>query len=403
MNSTAYKLAAHVPAELYWDHDLDSFPEQFDDPYEACTAIHQGPDVIWARGAYRGNPGWVMTRFAHLQEVAMDHVRFSPSDNRDASGFLGFDLKLLPFEADPPDHTFYRLLVQRGFQPSAVRALESSITNACSELIDNFQSRNGCEFVSEFSSFLPSRIFLQLMGMPIEKLQQFLEWENGFMRGPTLEVRRHATQSIYNYFKEYLAQCRRNPKNDLVSHIATGAVNGRKLTDDEAIGTCVLLYIGGLDTVKSSLGWYVRHLALNPDLQERLRSEPQLIATAVNELLRAYGVTTNGRKVVADTEFHGVQMRRGDIVALPSFLSARDPRAYVEPHRVDIDRKNAAHMTLGTGIHLCQGHVLAKTEMRIVLEQFLKRFRNIRLPKQADIRWTSRGVWGFQRLPLAWD
>ena len=403
MSTEPFLPPAHVPPELCWDHDLDSYPEQFNDPYEACSAIHQGPDVIWARGAYRGNPGWVMTRFANLQEVALDHARFSPADNRDASGFLGFDLKLLPFEADPPDHTFYRLLVQRGFQPSAVRALEANIVSACGELIEHFKSKKGCEFVSEFSSLLPSRIFLQLMGMPIEKLPQFLEWENGFMRGPTSEVRREATQSIYRYFQQYLEQCRRDPKNDLASHIATGELNGRKLTDEEAIGTFMLLYIGGLDTVKSSLGWYIRHLALDPALQDRLRAQPQLIPTAVNELLRAYGITCNSRKVVADTEFHGVSMRRGDVIALPSFLSARDPRAYTEPHKVNIDRKARAHMTLGTGIHLCQGHVLAKTEMRIVLEQFLSRFRNIHIPKPSDVQWTSRGVWGFQRLPLAWN
>lgn len=332
----------------------------------------------------------------------MDHVRFSPADNRDASGFLGFDLKLLPFEADPPDHTFYRQLLAPWFQPSAVKSLEQTIANACRELIDDFQSAEGCDFVSEFSSLLPSRIFLQLMGMPREQLPQFLEWENGFMRGATLEIQREATLAIYRYFKDYLRECRRHPKTDLASHIATGELKGRRLTDEEAIGTCVLLYIGGLDTVKSSLGWYMRHLANDQPLQSRLRAEPKLIPMAVNELLRAYGLTCNGRKVVEDLDFHGVPMRRGDVVALPSFLSARDPRAYVDPHVVNIDRK-AQHITLGTGIHLCLGHVLAKTEIRIVLEQFLSRFRDIRIPEHASVEWTSRGVWGFSRLPLIWN
>jgi cytochrome P450 len=398
-----YSPPPHVSPDLCWDHNLDDFPEQFHDPYEACAVIHQGPDIIWAnRGAYRGNPGWVLTRFAHLQEVHMDHVRFSPANNRDASAFLGFDLKLLPFEADPPDHTFYRHLIQPWFQPRAIKSLEASITHACSELINSFRADSGCEFVGQFSSLLPSRIFLQLMGLPSEQLPQFLEWENGFMRGATVEIQRAATVSIYQYFKDYLEHCRRRPKDDLVSHIATGALRGRTLNAEEAIGTCMLLYIGGLDTVKSSLGWYMRHLSLDQELQSRLRAEPHLIPLAVNELLRAYGVTCNGRKALADFDFHGVPMRRGDIVALPSFLSARDPRAYVDPHIVRLDRK-AMNMTLGTGIHLCQGHVLAKTEMRIVLEQFLSRFRDIHVPDGANATWTSRGVWGFKQLPLAWN
>jgi cytochrome P450 len=211
------------------------------------------------------------------------------------------------------------------------------------------------------------------------------------MRGATVEIRKQATLSIFRSFKDYLGHARRHPLNDLVSHIATEGIKGRKLTGDEAIGPYMLLYIGGRDTAMSSLGWCMRHLAKKRALQSRLRADPGSIPAAVNELLRAYGVTCNGRKVIADIEFHGVAMRRGDVVALPSFLSSRDPRVYVDPHVVDIDRK-AAHMTLGTGIHLCLGHVLAKTEMRVVLEQFLGRLQDIRIPEHAEVVWASRGV-----------
>jgi cytochrome P450 len=105
--------------------------------------------------------------------------------------------------------------------------------------------------------------------------------------------------------------------------------------------------------------------------------------------------------VVEDLDFHGIPMRRGDVVALPSFLSSSEPRDYADPHVVDIDRP--PHMTLETGIHLRLGHLLAKAEMRTVLEQFLGRFRNIRIPERGNVARRCRGVWGFTRLPLIWD
>jgi cytochrome P450 len=393
----------YVPEELCWHHNLDDYPEQFDDPYKACAAVHQGPDIIWATGgAYRGKPGWVLTRYAHLQEAHADNTKFTTSRNRDLADLVGFELIMRPFESDPPEHSHYRQFLQPWFTPAAVKTRDAAIAETCATLIDRFQSERGCEFVGEFASLLPSHIFLSVMGLPLDMIPQFLKWEDGFMRGHSLDEMKAATRAIYDYFKDYLGYARKNPKDDLVTAIANAQVNGRRLEDIEAIGTCMLLYVAGLDSVKNSLGWQIRHLALDQTLQAHLRANPELIPAATNELLRYYGVTCNGRTVVQDTEFHGVKMKAGDTVAMPSFFASRDPREYTNPHIVDIDR-NARHMTFGVGIHNCLGTHLAKQEVRIVLEQFLKRFQNIRIPEGAQTPWTSRGVWGFKALPLIWD
>jgi cytochrome P450 len=401
--TTAAYVPAHVPQELFWEHDIDVFPAQFGDPYVGtCDSLHAGPHIVWAaKGAYCGRPGWMLTRFEHFQQVQMDPDRFAASLSRDASSLLGFDLPLLPFESDPPQHKTYRQLIQPWFQPSAVNALEPMLRDICAQLIGKFEDRGSCEFVSEFSSLFPSYVFLGLMGLPRDMLPQFLAWENAFLRGDSVETRAGAMRAIYDYFRELLKERRARPQDNLMSLIANGETDGRRLTDDEAIGMCITLYIGGLDSVASGLGWYMRHLALDRDLQQRLRNDPGLIRLAVDELSRAYGTNSTIRTVTRDTEFHGVPMCEGDIVAMPTFLCARDPHAFADPHVVDINR-NARSMSFGTGPHNCVGIHLAKREAMLVISEFLSRFENIRIPDGEQVSWTTQTIWGVKRLPLGW-
>ena len=403
-NAATAVVPAHVPDDLRWDHNIDIFPAQFSDPYvDACDAVHQGPDVVWAtQGAYCGRPGWMLTRFAHIQEVQLDFRRFSPSLNRDATSLLGIEVPLLPAESDPPMHRYYRQLVEPWFRPGAIGTLEPMIRATCDELMAAFETRDGCEFVGEFSSLFPSNIFLALMGLPKALLPRFLAWENAFLRGPNLEVRLGAMRAIYDYFQALLEERRKFPRDDLLTAIANGQCDGRDLTDGEKIGTCITLYIGGLDSVASGLGWYLRHLALNPELQERLRSDPGLIPRAIEELSRAYATNCTMRTVMQDTDFHGAPMRKGDIVALATFWSARDGREYPTPHLIDIDRKSRS-MTFGAGAHHCLGIHLAKREIKLVLSEFLSRFRNIRIRAGESAAWTTTTIWGVKRLPLMWD
>lgn len=394
----------HVPPELVWDHDVDSFPMQFDDPYVgACDAMHAGPDIVWAkRGAHGGRPGWLLTRFQHLEEVYVDAARFSAAYSHGAARFLGFDLRLLPMESDPPDHKIYRQILQPFFQPSAVKSIEEMVRKTCDDLIARFETQGGCEFVGDFASLFPSHIFLNLMGMPHEKLPEFFEWEHAFLRGSSWEEQVAGTRALYDYMAEFAEERRRDPGDDLVSKIVTAEVAGRKLSDAEAVGMCMTLYLGGLDTVMNSLGWCFRHLARDPALQARLRNNPDDIPAAVDELLRAYGVTSTFRTVMEDCDFHGAPMRKGDIVALPTFFASRDARIYHDPHQVAVGRRPRS-MSFGSGVHNCLGVHLAKREIRVVLDSFLRRFTNIRISANETEEWTTIMIWGVRRLPLAWD
>lgn len=395
---------SHVPRELVWDHNIDSFPMQFDDPYVGmCDAMHAGPDIVWSpQSAHGARPGWILTRYKDLEDVYIDSRVFSAAHSHGAARFLGFELPLLPTESDPPLHRHYRHVIQPYLVPSAVKALEGMVRETCEGLISRFADRGGCEFVADFSSLFPSYVFLELMGMPREMLPKFSEWEDAFLRGKSWQEQVEGTKAIYDYISKFAASRRDHPMNDLTSRIVGAQVGDRAITETEAIGFCMTLYLGGLDTVMNSSGWCMRHLAMDQPLQARLRENPDLIPLAIEELLRAYAVTSTFRTVMEDTDFRGVPMHKGDIVALPTFLAARDGRVYDRPHVIDIERR-ARYLTFGSGAHNCAGIHLAKRELQIVVRSFLERFRNIRIPEGARADWTTVMIWGIRKLPLVWD
>jgi cytochrome P450 len=313
------------------------------------------------------------------------------------------DWALNPMEFDPPDHAIYRRVLQPWFQPSVINHLDATIREGCESIIRPFADRGHCEFVGEFASKFPSQITLKLLGLPLDRVDAFLELEHDYLRGEVAE-KIAAAGAILRCLEEVVEEKRRAPSDDLISRIVTAEIDGRRLNHGEVMGMCMLLYIGGLDTVTSSLGWYLRHLAQDQALQSRLRANPKEIPLAIEELLRLYGVSGTNRHVAKDCEFHGVTMKAGDRIAVPAMLAGRDPDRYQNPNVFDINRNNR-HITFGTGVHNCLGSHLARREIRVVIEEFLARFTNIRIADGGTVAWLTEGIgpWGVSHLPLAWD
>ena len=212
-----------------------------------------------------------------------------------------------------------------------------------------------------------------------------------------------AMTAILDYLESFIREQGEDQKSDLMKGIANARVDGEyPLTDTEKLSVCYLLYIGGLDTVYSTISWIFWYLAQDQDLQDRLRANPQDITRATEELLRAFSAATTGRRVKQDCVFHGVRMREGDRVIGLLSLASRDPEAYENPHKVDIDRK-PRHIAFGTGPHTCLGLRLAKREINIVIEAFITRFANIRMPEGETHDFHVGSVFGIDRLPLQWD
>ena len=396
----------HVPPELVWQEDFEAFATAKADPFRRMGELHDGPDIFWMRksdkGLGGGVSGWVLTRYALIREALTDTENFVSGNDRPMMSTIGLDWPLIPIELNPPQQQRYRRVLEPFFAPAAIDALDGSIRDTCNDLIAGFKHDNSCEFIGEFGEKFPSQIFLDLMGMPRERLQDFLTWERGMLRGSPRDVVASMT-AIHDYLREFVHEQRKNPASALMQGIVSARLDdGQSLTEVEMISISYLLYIGGLDTVYSTIGWIFWHLAQDQPLQRRLRDHPDEITRATEELLRAFSAASTGRRVKRDFEFHGVKMRAGDAVTAFLSLASRDPQAFEDPHVVDIDRK-PRHIAFGTGPHTCLGLRLAKREIKIVLEIFLARFHNIRMTEGTQYKFHVGSVFGIDHLPLEWD
>ena len=385
-----------------WDQSFDGFTAEGDDPWLAVTRMHALPPIIWTADASYGRPGWVLTRSDLITEAFIDYEHFSGERKGMIADLVGEPVRLNPIEIDPPAHHGYRRILNPFFTPRAVGEIGNSVRQACTDLIERFEKNAGCEFVSEFAIPFPSYVFLDLMGMPREKVGQFIDWEDRIMRSPDLMDRAKAAREVYDYLKAHKDRQREHPSNAFLAGLMAGEVDGRPLDHLELMGMYYVLYVGGLDTVYSTLGWMMDHLAAHPELQQRLRENPALIPAAVEEYCRAFSVVVTHREVRGDFVFHGVHMKKGEEVNLPLALAGRDPAVFADPHEIDIDRK-PRHIAFGTGTHNCLGIHLAKRELRIVIEEFLTRFRNIRIKPGETRRYHTGRTFGLEYLPLEWD
>lgn len=401
-NAAAPAIPPHVPADLVWEADFDAFTNEGDDPWAAICRLHEGPPIRWCTNVAYGRSGWLLTRHDLISEAMIDYENFTAERHGMIADLVGENVRLNPIEIDPPAHHGYRRILNPHFTPKALRELEEAVRRSASELIDRFAASGGCEFIADFAIPYPSYVFLDLLDMPREMLGQFIAWEDGIMRAPDMMDRVKAARAVYAYLKEHREKQLETPGNPLLDAMVHGEVDGRELTYLESMGMFYVLYVGGLDTVYSTLGWILRHLATHPDLQERLRADPELIGPAVEEFARAFSVVVTHRNLARDHLFHGVEMKAGDEIHLPLMLADRDPEIFADPHVIDIDRK-PRHIAFGTGTHNCLGIHLAKRELRIVIELFLQRFRNIRIREGEEYRYHTGRTFGVEYLPLVWE
>lgn len=395
-------IPAHVDPALAWDADFDAFTAQGDDPWAATARLHAGPPIVWCTNVAFGRSGWLLTRGDVIAEAMIDYEHFGAERHGMIADLVGENVRLNPIEIDPPAHHGFRRILNPHFTPRAIRDVENAVERSCAALVDRFAGAGGCEFVADFAVPFPSHVFLDLMDMPREMVGQFIAWEDSLMRAPDPMDRVAAARAVYAYLKAHREKQLADPGNPLLDAMVHGEVDGRELSYLESMGMFYVLYVGGLDTVYSTLGWIMRELATDPALQEQLRADPALIPQAVEEFSRAFSVVVTHRQVARDSTFHGVQMRAGDEVHLPLSLANRDPALFDDPHRIDLTRK-PRHIAFGTGTHNCLGVHLAKRELRTVIAEFLGRFRNIRIAPGETYRYHTGRTFGVEYLPLVWD
>ncbi|MGO9456610.1 MAG: cytochrome P450 [Acidimicrobiales bacterium] len=322
---------------------------------------------------------------------------------------LGTPRPLIPLQVDPPDHARYRRLLDPLFSPKATDAMEPPLRELASRLLDGFADGDGCDFHAEFSVPFPCTIFLRLFGLPLEQLDQFLDWKNTIIR-PEVDdpfdteavkaVRDHAGAAIDAYFGAVIEERRRAPGDDLLSGLLIAEIEGERLSHDEILGICYLFLLGGLDTVTASLDCMVARLATHPAERRRLVEDPSLVTAAVEELLRFdTPVTVVPRMVTGTTAVGDVELEPGTRVMLVLGAADTDERAFCGADQVDFERHGNRHFAFGGGPHRCLGSHLARRELRVAMEELHRRIPEYSVMPGVDLTYTV-GIREIDHLPL---
>lgn len=402
----------HVPKELISTFDFEAHPGMDAQPFSTLLALHDGPEAFYTQGAVQtsrdpSRPGaWVFTSMELIRDAFQHPELFSsdwslPSESDPASNF-----KVKPIMLDPPEHGKYRVLLAPLFAPKAIDALEAEVERVTTQLIDRIVDKGQCEFIADFARPFPITIFMNMMGLPEELTDQFIDWEMGLLHPPVgdNESMGQASANIAGYLMELIAQRRKDPKGDIVSQLIDSDIEGEPLSDMDILNMSFLLYVAGLDTVTSTLGFAFEYLANHPEDQRKLRENPELVPTAVEELVRAYPVATATRVLTQDVEFHGLQLKKGEIVLLSPSLSNSDANVFNNPETIDLLREPNSHLTFAGGPHRCVGSHLARRELRIAVREWTRRVPDFQIKPGTQIHsHPGKAVLGLVDLPLVWD
>jgi len=397
------ELPAHVPAELVQDFGFDTYPGLTSNPPVAIDTLRDERPIVYAPRGRRGEGTWVFKTYDLLVEAFQKPEIFSSDRYSGFSALLGEDWPMLPLEVDPPAHRGYRLFLNKVFSPSLMNTLGDDMRRTIRELIAKVRDAGSCDFQDAIARPMPTTVFLHHLGLPLEAADDFLAWEGELLHGQNFQSRVDAARNIKNYLVAALKDRAANPRNDVLTYIAQGELNGRPFNMDEQLGMAFVLYGAGLDTVASALGFTFKFLAENQEIQAQMRANEDLRKNSIEELVRANSMVVSGRTVTHDTVFHGVTLKKGDYVSLPTMFGNRDEQAFDRATEVEFGRPNILkHIGFGSGAHACLGSHMARREMKIVIDEWLDTMPQFRI-KQGDRAVTYGGsVFGVDYLPLEW-
>jgi cytochrome P450 len=345
---------------------------------------------------------WVVTRAEDQRRVLQDGVTFSSFRNT-FSAAIGESWPLIPLEIDPPDHSAWRSLLNPLLSPRRVVALEGQVRARAVELIEGIKARGtDCDVMTDFAFPFAVNIFLQFLGIPDDRLMEFVGWANDMLHS-TPEARTAAAHKVLGFLDELADLRRREPADDFMTFVLNADIFDRKMTPHEVRAMSILLFIGGLDTVAAAIGFDLYHLARFPEDQKDLRENPQKILLAAEEFLRAYATITPLRTVTADVDVNGVLMKKGDIVSCPSMVANRDPMEFPNPDKIDLQREDNRHTAFAYGPHRCLGSHLARREIVVGLEEFLARIPDFRIKPGTTPMSFGGYVFGVENLILDWS
>ena len=382
-----------------WSSDFDHLhPRWVEDPFPIWAELREKCPIAHTerfRGVY------FPSRYEDVRAVAYDTEHFS-SRRIIVRETPPPRIPAPPITSDPPEHRAAKNLLLPAFTPDAIKRHEPHARQICNKLIDRFAGKQGCDVAVDYAQEIPARIIAHMLGLPDDEGDRFRTWIHEILEAGITEpaVLMRAIGETTKYFAAEVEKRRAAPRDDLISYLAGAKIDGQPLGEDHLLGTLRLLLIAGIDTTWSAIGSCFWHLAQHPEDRRRLAAEPELIPTAVEELLRAYAPVTMAREVVKDTTINGCPLKAGEMVLLSFPAANRDPAIFPDADRVVIDRKQNRHAAFGLGIHRCIGSNLARMEIVVALQEWLRRIPEFRLDPSVKVTWSEGTVRGPRRLPL---
>jgi cytochrome P450 len=318
---------------------------------------------------------------------------------------------------DPPEHTVWRQLLAPHFAPRAMERLEGRVRERCVEVIGEIAGAGHCDFLRDFAWRYPTTIFMELMGLPADGLDQFLTWEHAILHpsagdDPERAGALDAMLAVMGYFSELMEEKRRAPGDDLLSSALEWRIDGEPIPHQYLLSWCLLMFMAGLDTVSIQLSYAFWHLATHAADRQRVAADATVIPAAAEEFLRQFAFVAPARKVMRDTDFHGCPLRKDDMVFLPLCGATRDlgdgdgvgdGDGDGDGATVRFDRAVNNHVAFGAGPHRCLGSHLARRELRVALEEWHRAIPKYRLTEGVDVTEHGGGLFGIDRLELSWN
>jgi cytochrome P450 len=310
-----------------------------------------------------------------------------------------------PITSDPPDHHGHRRLILPAFNPKAVASIEEELRTFCRSLIKDLDGMDATDAAVQYTQHIPVHGICILTGLPEEDADLFRDWiYKSFQLAPKdnrirLEVMTEMTQYIDGLLKDRLA----SPKDDMLTMIANAEIDGKEVDWNIKIGYVRLQIVAGIDTTWSAIGSGLWHFAQHNDEVQRLvavDNDHMLWQTANEEVLRYYAPVTMARKVINDTEVSGCPMHAGDQTLVTFPAANHDPEAFEDAHIFKLDRENNRHVAFGLGIHRCAGSNLARLEMIVAFQEWLRAFPNYSLDPTQKTTWANGQVRGPRQIPV---
>lgn len=387
-----------------WATDFDHTDERWaQDPFPIWDDLRSRCPVAHS-DRYGGV--WLPTRHEDIAAIAYDTDHFTSRSVVVTNDRPPLELApqgiAPPISSDPPFHHGARRLLLSPFAPQAIDKLEPATQAYCQELVEGLRGRDVVDAAQDYAQHIPVRIIAHMLGFPLEDAAKFRRFVNTVIEevGLPFEERFENFTELFNYLEVQIQDHLDNPRDDLTSYLLAADLDGQPLEPDHVGGTIALLLLAGIDTTWSSIGAALWHLAAHPADRERLVAEPDLLPTAMEELLRAYSPVTMARLVKSNVEVNGVAMQPDEWVLLPFPAANRDPDVFDDANQVVIDREINRHSAFGLGIHRCAGSHLARMEMRVALEVWLEAFPSFHLADPSAVVWSGGQVRGPRTVPV---